>query len=83
MMFVPHRKRTYSPVRSVMEIALLFHMYMMFVLQRKHTYRPPRPVTGLVLLVCMYVYAVRTSQETLIDHGQLLPPGIEPRQSSW
>jgi hypothetical protein len=49
MMFVPHRKHTYGPPRSVTWIALPLYMQMMFVPHRKHTYGPPRPVMWIAL----------------------------------
>jgi hypothetical protein len=38
MMIVPHRKHIYGPLRSVMEIYLLYYMQMMFIPHRKHVW---------------------------------------------
>jgi hypothetical protein len=51
MMVVPHRKHTYTPLRSVTGTALLYiYIYIMVVPHRKHTYEPPRPFTSIMLL---------------------------------
>jgi hypothetical protein len=56
LMFVPHRKYTYRPPRSVTVIGLCFYI-LMFVPHRKQTYIPPRPVTGKALFfICWCSY---------------------------
>jgi hypothetical protein len=73
MMFVPDRKHTYWPPRSVTGIALLFyyifHMWMMFVPHRNHTYWPPRPVTGIALLFICGWFSYLTGNTRTSLHG--------------
>jgi hypothetical protein len=54
MMFVPYRKHTYGPPRTVTGIALLVYKWMMFIPHRKHTYVPPRLVIWLLCYICIY-----------------------------